>query len=202
MPLHALSTRTDRRRRQQRFAALDLKSVGADGIFEGYASLFNREDLGHDIIQRGAFRESIANRGAAGIKMLFQHDPAEVIGVWETIREDAKGLFVRGRLLPGIARAREVLALLQAGAVDGLSIGFRAVRARRDPTTRVRRIEAVDLWEISIVTFPMLPEARISTIASTPRRDVPVSEKQLVARLAAAARHLRSPSFTPSHRTF
>ena len=71
-----------------------------DGVFEGYASLFNREDLGHDIIAPGAFRESLQSRGVARIKMLFQHDPSEPIGVWDEIREDARGLYVRGRLMP------------------------------------------------------------------------------------------------------
>lgn len=201
--MHAHSHTTAGRPRECKFAALDLKSVAADGTFEGYASLFNREDLGRDIILPGAFRDTLTRRGPTGIKMLFQHDPAEPIGVWETIREDAKGLFVRGRLLGDVARAREVLALMRAGAIDGLSIGFRAVRARRDHATRLRRIEAVDLWEISIVTFPMLPEARIAAIASprAPLSSAPRTEKQIAARIAAAARHLRSPAVTLSHRT-
>ncbi len=155
----------------------DMKSLSPDGLFEGYASLFNREDLGRDVILPGAFADSLAKRGAAGIKMLFQHDPAEPIGVWETIREDAKGLYVRGRLLPGVARAAEVLTLLKAGAIDGLSIGFKAIVARRERPGAIRRISKVDLWEISIVTFPMMPEARVSVVKSdlpapraTPRR--------------------------------
>ena len=72
---------------------LELKTVGDDGTFEGYASLFNREDLGHDVILPGAFTESLAKRSAAGIKLLFQHDPAEPIGIWNSIREDQTGLF-------------------------------------------------------------------------------------------------------------
>lgn len=148
-----------------RAVPLDLKSLD-DGVFEGYASLFNREDLGHDVIAPGAFRESLKNRGSARIKMLFQHDPAEPIGAWDEIREDARGLYVRGRLTTAVAKAREVLALMRAGALDGLSIGFKALRARRDAATGVRRIEKVDLWEISVVTFPMLPDARVATVKS------------------------------------
>ena len=150
-------------------ARFEIKSVTADGTFEGYASLFNREDLGRDIIQPGAFRESLLKRGAAKIKMLFQHNASEPIGVWDEIREDARGLYVKGRLMLAVAKAREVLALMRAGALDGLSIGFKAEKARRDGRSGVRRIEKIDLWEISVVTFPMLPEARVFVGASESR---------------------------------
>jgi HK97 family phage prohead protease len=150
------------------FTPLDLKSVGDDGTFEGYASLFNREDSGRDIVLSGAFRDSLAQRGAAGVRMLFQHNPSEPIGVWQTLTEDAKGLFARGRLMHDVSRAREVLSLMRAGAIDGLSIGFKAIRSRRDRTSGIRRLEKVDLWEISIVTFPMLSDARISTHKARP----------------------------------
>src|SRR5690606_27359824 len=106
------------------------------------------------------------------IRMLYQHDPAEPIGRWLEIREDDRGLFVRGMLAPGVARAREVLELMRAGALDGLSVGFRTVRSRR--TGGVRRILEADLWEISIVTFPMLPGARVESVkAYRPRTDLP-----------------------------
>jgi len=147
---------------------LELKSVAEDGTFEGYASLFNTEDLGHDVIAPGAFLESLRAKGAAQIKMLFQHDAAEPIGVWEEVREDAKGLYVRGRLMTAVAKAREVLALMKAGALDGLSIGFKALKSRRDAKTGVRRIEKADLWEISVVTFPMLPGARVASVKARP----------------------------------
>ncbi len=96
--------------------------------------------------------------------MLFQHDPNEPIGVWLDIREDGEGLFVKGRLTTEVERAREVLSLMRAGALDGLSIGYRTVRGRTDAKTGVRRLIEVDLWEISVVTFPMLPEARIASV--------------------------------------
>jgi uncharacterized protein len=143
---------------------LDLKSVREDGVFEGYASLFHREDLGRDMMLPGAFANSVRQRGASGIKMLFQHDPAEPIGTWEEIREDGKGLFVRGRLTTAIAKARDVLELMRAGALDGLSIGFKAIRGRRDARSGIRRLQQVDLWEISVVTFPMLPDARVANV--------------------------------------
>ncbi len=149
---------------ERKFVDLVLDKVEPDGTFSGYASLFGKVDLGKDVVERGAFANSLRARGAAGIRMLFQHDPGEPIGAWTLVREDARGLFVRGRLAKGVARAREVLNLMREGALDGLSIGFRAVRARRDAATGVRRILEADLWEISVVTFPMLPDARIESV--------------------------------------
>jgi HK97 family phage prohead protease len=151
-------------RHEIKSVACDLKAVEADGTFSGYASRFGIADLGRDLVLPGAFRDSLAQRGARGIKLLFQHDPAEPIGVWLELREDGNGLFVRGHVLPEIERGREVLALMRAGALDGLSIGFRAVEGRTDAKTGVRRLSKIDLWEISIVTFPMQPEARIAAV--------------------------------------
>lgn len=146
------------------------------GIFSGYATIFGRADLGGDLIEPGAFAASLRRRGPGGIRMLFQHNPAEPIGVWAELREDGRGLFARGRLALDVGRARDVFSLMRAGALDGLSIGFRAVRARR--AGGVRRLIEIDLWEVSVVTFPMLPEARVglvkgaeaSWLASTIRR--------------------------------
>lgn len=161
-----------------KFCALDLKRVTLEGTFEGYASLFDREDLGGDLVSRGAFRETLTKRGAGGVRMLFQHDPNQPIGVWQQIHEDARGLFVRGRLTTEVARAREVLSLMRAGAVDGLSIGFRALRGKRDKRTGIRRLEKIDLWEISVVTFPMLPEARVASVKARPFGGVVPSERE------------------------
>ena len=147
-----------------KFTSLDLKAVEVDGSFEGYASLFHREDLSHDVVLPGAFADSLARRGPTGIKMLFQHDANQPIGVWRTLHEDARGLYAEGRLMPEVAKAREVHALMRAGALDGLSIGFRTVKGRRDRGSGVRRLEKVDLWEISVVTFPLLPEARVASM--------------------------------------
>lgn len=156
------------RHHEVKFTALDLRSVEVDGCFTGYASLFHREDLAGDVVMPGAFADSIRQRGVLGIKLLFQHDPAQPIGVWTVLREDARGLYVEGRLMPEVTKAREVHALMRAGALDGLSIGFRTVKARRDRASGLRRLEKVDLWEISVVTFPLLPEARVATMKATP----------------------------------
>jgi uncharacterized protein len=170
-----------------KFTALDLKRVDADGTFAGYASLFGKEDLGGDVILPGAFRDSLRQRGPAGIKMLFQHNPNEPIGVWEQLTEDGRGLWAKGRLMPEVARAREVLSLMRAGALDGLSIGFRTILGRRDAKTGIRRLLKVDLWEISIVTFPLLPEARVAHVKA--RKARPLSES-----IADATRRLRFAS--------
>ncbi|WP_343036055.1 HK97 family phage prohead protease [Hongsoonwoonella zoysiae] len=136
---------------------------GSNGrIVEGYASLFGIADEGGDIVRAGAFRRSLRRRGAGRVRMLWQHDPARPVGVWEEIREDARGLYVRGRLIPGVAQAEDAARLIASGALDGLSIGFRARRAVRDPRSGLRRLYEIDLWEISLVTFPQQDFARLT----------------------------------------
>ncbi len=148
-------------------ARFEVKAVGADGSFEGYASLFGAVDQGRDIVAPGAFSRSILERGAKGIKLLWQHDPTEPIGTIEDIFEDRRGLFVKGHLLPGVKKAEEALRLMRAGALDGLSIGFHTVKSRMDETGGIRILLYVDLWEVSLVTFPMQPEARISAFKAS-----------------------------------
>ncbi|MBN8996501.1 MAG: HK97 family phage prohead protease [Rhizobiales bacterium] len=148
---------------ETKFARGDI-AVEADGTFAGYASLFGKADLGRDMVMPGAFAESLRRRGAGGIRMLWQHDPNQPIGIWLDMREDARGLHVKGRLAGGVGKAREVLALIRAGALDGLSIGYRTVRARKDASSGVRRLLEVDLFEVSVVTFPMLPGARVESV--------------------------------------
>jgi HK97 family phage prohead protease len=138
--------------------------ISAAGGVEGYASLFGVEDQGRDVVMPGAFRASLARRPASAVRLLFQHDPAQPIGVWDEIREDARGLYARGHLIEAVGRARELLALIREGALDGLSIGFHARKASRDARTGQRRLYEIDLWEISIVTFPMLPGARVNAM--------------------------------------
>lgn len=179
--------------REVKFARLDLKRVDADGTFCGYASLFGKEDMGRDVVMPGAFAESLKNRRASAIKLLFQHDPNEPIGVWLEIREDAKGLWVKGRLMQDVVRAREVLSLMRAGALDGLSIGFRTVTGRTDPKTGVRRLHKIDLWEISVVTFPMLAEARVDAVKRRASREGRISTRdELMRKLSVETGRLRA----------
>lgn len=128
---------------------------------EGYASLFWERDLNDDVAAKGAFKASLERTGPEGVRMLYQHETREPVGVWDRIAEDGGGLFVRGRILAASAQGRLVQALVRAGALDGLSIGFRTVKARRDESGRLRVLTEVDLWEVSLVTFPMLTKARL-----------------------------------------
>lgn len=154
-------------------APLALGEVSATGLFEGYASLFGLADLGGDVVMAGAFRDSLRKRGADRVKMLWQHDPAEPIGAWLAIEEDSRGLKVKGRLNLEVARAREILALMREGQIDGLSIGFRTQRATQDRKTGLRQLHKLDLWEISLVTFPMLPQARVTAMKQAPNLFAP-----------------------------
>src|SRR3954452_4272874 len=148
---------------------MSLVSLSGDGAVEGYASLFGEVDQARDMVMPGAFAQTLKQRGLRKIPMLFQHDPAEPVGVWLEIAEDFRGLRARGRLIPDVMRAKELLALIRAGAIDGLSIGYRTVRGQIDPKTRVRRLYQVDLWEISIVTFPLLNGARVAAVKQAPK---------------------------------
>lgn len=152
--------------RETKFAGAELERVRLDGTFSGYAAIFSERDLGNDMIAPGAFTRSLERRGAGNVRMLFQHNPDEPIGVWHAIRQDGRGLHVTGRIARNVERGREVLELMRAGAIDGLSIGFRTVRARNDRTAKLRHILEADLWEISVVTFPMQPGARVDNVKS------------------------------------
>ena len=158
----------------------------ADGTqLEGYASLFGLTDQGGDIVRRGAYAASLKRLAARGdkVRMLWQHDPAKPIGVWDEIREDEKGLWVKGRLLPEIGQAREAAALIAAGAIDGLSIGYRTISDERDAKGR-RLLSEVELWEVSLVTFPMLAEAKVGRKSD--------GALELAAAFRAAAQALRA----------
>ncbi|PHS29579.1 MAG: HK97 family phage prohead protease [Robiginitomaculum sp.] len=134
---------------------------------EGYASLFDRQDLAFDLVRRGAFSASLISKGASGVRMLFQHDASEPIGVWDSIREDHQGLWVKGRVFSDVPLGRTASALVRRRAIDGLSIGFRTRRARKQAQTR--ELLEVELWEVSIVTFPMLPQARLRIVNTSNR---------------------------------
>lgn len=127
-------------------------------LIHGYASLWGVADLNGDVVAKGAFAASLAKSGVGGVRMLHQHEGRAAVGVWDRMVEDERGLFVEGRVVDWSAEARFAQALSRAGALDGLSIGFRSSRARREG--RLRVLVEVELWEVSLVTFPMLPGAR------------------------------------------
>ena len=139
---------------------------------EGYASRFHEGDLGGDTVLPGAFSAALLVRPAPR-PMLYAHDTANPIGVWDRIVEDDIGLFVKGRIQGGSPSSDRMIDLVRSGAVSGLSIGYRTIRSRGDGTQR--ELAELDLWEISIVAFPMLPSARITRIFTDPTTQ-PVSQ--------------------------
>ncbi len=151
---------------ERKLMPVKMDQLNLGGKFTGYASLFGQVDQANDRVERGAFSKSLKRRGANGVRMLFQHDPEQPIGVWHEISEDDHGLRVCGQIVTSTPKGAEVLELMKAGALDGLSIGFRTERARTDSKTGIRHILSADLWEISIVTFPMLETARVQSLKS------------------------------------
>ena len=189
--------------------ALDSKAVSDAGVIEGYASVFGNVDSYGEIVEPGAFVESLVKSQRTGrkIKMLYQHDPHQPIGVWDDLAEDAKGLWVKGRLLVEESpKAREVHGLLKAGALDGLSIGYRTIEAKpKDGKPGVISLTKLDLLENSIVTFAANERARVEVVKSildagalpTVRefegllREAGFSKAKATAIAAAATPHLR-----------
>ena len=154
-----------RRRLAHTAARARLTALGAHE-FEGYASLFGVADGAGDIVARGAFARTLRARPPARVRMLYQHFAHEPIGVWEAIAEDARGLYVRGHVVTDVQRGAEVMALLREGALNGLSIGFRTRRARRDRATGHRILQDIELWEVSVVTFPLLPSSHVTAVGA------------------------------------
>ena len=160
--------------------AFDIKALDDSGAFEGYASVFDVTDGFDDCVAPGAFAASLARSGGGrGVKMLWQHDAAEPIGAWDAIAEDQRGLYVRGRLLLDVRRGAEAHALLKAGALDGLSIGYTTVEAALDPATGARRLTEIDLWEISLVTFQACPGAQVTAVKGEPPQTIRAFESFL-----------------------
>jgi len=149
----------------------DEQGEASKGEFSGYGSIFGNKDLGNDTVVKGAFAKSIARKGPKGVKLLYQHRSDEPIGVFDEILEDNKGLKVKGRLAMGTQKGREVYELMKMGALDGLSIGFRVDQKGYDYDERGKRrmLKEVDLMEISAVTFPMNPRARINQVKGADR---------------------------------
>lgn len=142
----------------------EIKEVSDAGVIEGYASVFNNVDEGGDKIAPGAFMETIAaaNQEGRKVKMLWQHNPDWPVGVWDVLEEDGNGLRVKGPLVLDVERAREAHALTKVGAIGGLSIGYRTVESRKEGNIRI--LEKLDLYEVSLVTFPMNRAAKITAV--------------------------------------
>ncbi len=128
--------------------------------FAGYAAVFHVADAGRDIILPGAFATALKKR-AQHMPLLWQHDAQNPIGRITAAREDAQGLYVTGEIATNAQQARDAFELVKAGAVQGLSIGYRVRRADADRKQNMRRLIDLDLIEVSLVTFPMQPRARV-----------------------------------------
>lgn len=161
---------------QYKFAPLEAE-VDQRGKVTGYASKFGIRDQGGDIVVKGAFGAM-----ARKPKMLFQHDPSQVVGVWDKMAEDETGLYVEGRINLGSTLGKDVHSNLEFGAIDGMSIGYRAVDAVK--AAGARELRKVDLWEVSFVTFPMLPDAVVQSVKSI---ENPVEIKRFVEKIMREA---------------
>ncbi len=166
------------RERKHMQCVLELKSLDASGRFAGYASIFNIVDNQRDIVLRGAFSNSLRNR-KGDVKLLWQHQQSEPIGIIEQIFEDEYGLYVQGRLLLSVKKAAEAMELLKAGVVKGLSIGYSPIRYRLEPDTGIRLLTEVDLWEVSLVTFPANEAAQVTVVKHDATEDYTWKTAQL-----------------------
>jgi HK97 family phage prohead protease len=139
-----------------------IKTLEDIGMFSGYASVYNLVDAQEEWVAPGAFDASLEDSSRPKPKLLWQHDPKEPIGEWTSITSDDRGLFVKGQLFLEVQRAKEAHIFLKSGVVDGLSIGYTPLKVSNTP--KGRRLDAVALEEISLVTFPSNPEARVQAV--------------------------------------
>ncbi len=149
--------------RKKHACSFSLKTLDEHGRFAGYASVFGVVDHQRDVILRGAFNDTLYGR-VGQVKLLWQHQPQEPIGVFDVMFEDERGLYVEGRLLLDVQRAREAYSLLKEGALKGLSIGYSPTRYTIDEETGVRKLACVELWEVSLVTFPANAQALVTVV--------------------------------------
>lgn len=164
--------------------SLEIKSIDESGRFAGYASVFDVVDQQRDVVQKGAFVQSLRNR-VSEIKLLWQHDMAQPIGYFTEIFEDAYGLYVEGQLLLNVEKAREAFTLLKQGVVKGLSIGYAPIHYRMNPDDGVRELSQVELYEISLVTFPANAVAEVSVVKGS-LTDIQNKEDTAMIALSAA----------------
>ncbi len=134
------------------------------GRFSGYAAIFDVPDKGRDVIRAGAFAQSLQNRSRYDVPLLWQHDQQEPVGIIEALREDARGLYISAKLSLDSHRGADAYALIKDGALTGLSIGYRAREARPLPRSNLRELRSVELVEISLVSLPMQPLARLTAV--------------------------------------
>lgn len=154
---------------------LEVKAVSSEGEFEGHAAAFNNMDHGMDVILPGAFKASLIGFKDSGRlpPLLFGHNMRDLpIGKFKEMREDDKGLFVKGQLVLDVQKAREVHALMKADALSGMSIGFR-VKDQDFTEAGVRILKEIELFEASVLPLPMNDEARVTAVKSFTSGKVP-----------------------------
>jgi HK97 family phage prohead protease len=165
----------------------EIKAVdnGPEGTFEGHGSVFGNVDSYGDVVMAGAFADTLKENGLPAL--LWQHRMDEPIGVYDECREDDRGLYVKGRILLDVQKGKEAHALLKAGALKGLSIGYSTEDYAMDEVQRVRRLKKVRLWEVSLVTFPANTEATVGAVKYRPERPSTIREFEA---------HLRDAGFS------
>lgn len=159
--------------KNNRFSFKELDATDTYYRFSGYASTFGNIDQGSDVVVNGAFLKSISLRKP---KMLWQHDPTDPIGFWDVVKEDGHGLYVEGCIRKGTQRSEELHGYLLDGIIDAMSIGYTTIDFEMD--SNVRKLKELDLWEISLVTFPMNESAKVTSVKSVvPYKDLPIADK-------------------------
>lgn len=150
---------------EQKISQFLVKSIEEDGVFVGYASVFDCIDFQNDQVMPGAFTKSLQSwhEKNAWPKMLWQHDYNHPIGMWLDMQEDARGLLVKGRLLLEVTKGREAYSLLKNGITNGLSIGFSLERATTSPMGH-KLLHKIHLQEVSLVTFAANPKAKVEWV--------------------------------------
>lgn len=154
-------------KRKVRDFAFELKEVTEEGEYSGYASVYDVVDAYREVVAPGAFEKSLKKWQGKGRfpPVLWQHMSQQPVGVHSLMREDEKGLYVEGKLLvKDIEKAREARALMKAKAVGGQSIGYNVIIDEYNKETQLLTLKEVDLWEVSIVTFPANEAAVIQEV--------------------------------------
>ncbi len=141
---------------------VEIKEINEDGTFSGYGSVFGVKDSYNDIVEKGAFTKTLNER--KNVKLLWQHDQREPIGIFTKMYEDDNGLVVEGKIAMDVQRGKEAHTLIKMGAVDGLSIGYSTITSKFDKKSNIRFLKELKLYEVSIVTFPANEAATVTSM--------------------------------------
>ena len=171
----------------------DLKSLSDTGTFEGYGSVFGVKDSYDEIVVPGAFVDTLADHKTKGRlpAMLWQHRSAEPLGVYTSMEEDAVGLKLAGQIAMDTVRGSEAHSLMKMGAISGLSIGYQTREENFDRVTGILTLKKLDLWEVSLVTFPANDEARVQGVKNI----------EVIEDLKTAEKYLRDAGFSRKEAT-